>query len=192
MTMLEGLEDLSLDFLNRAMQAWVEREYNRSVHTETGEAPLERFCEGRDVLRPSPDPEALRRAFRRQSTRSQRRSDGTVSVEGVRFEIPGRFRHLSRVTLQYARWDLRSVDLVDERSGDSLARLFPLDRTKNADGRRRALEPTEETMTRDSETSSSPPPLPPLLESLLREHAERGLPPGYLPKPGATDEETES
>jgi hypothetical protein len=34
--MLEHVPDLTLAFLNEATQAWVEHEYNRSVHSEIG------------------------------------------------------------------------------------------------------------------------------------------------------------
>ncbi len=44
--------------------------------------------------------------FRVEVARRQRRCDGTVSLEGARFEIPARYRHLSTVHLRYARWDL--------------------------------------------------------------------------------------
>ena len=38
--------------------------------------------------------------------RTQRRSDGTLTLDGVRFELPGRLHHLTRVAVRYARWDL--------------------------------------------------------------------------------------
>ncbi len=38
--MLEGEEGLTLGALNRATQAWVEREYHRSRHSEIGTTPL--------------------------------------------------------------------------------------------------------------------------------------------------------
>src|SRR5271170_5666363 len=66
----------------------------------------------------------------------QRQSDGTIALEGVRFEVPARFRHFREVVVRYARWDLSRVDLVDPRHGTLLAPLYPLDRAANADGRR--------------------------------------------------------
>ena len=95
--MLEHLPDLTLSFLNEATQAWVEYEYNRKVHSEIGEAPLTRFLAGPEVTRPSPDSDTLRLAFTRTDHRMQRKSDGTVVIEGRRFEVPNRYRHLSRV-----------------------------------------------------------------------------------------------
>jgi transposase InsO family protein len=172
--MLQNVAELRLDFLNDATQAYVEMEYNRKVHDEIGVAPLTRYLADKSVGRESPDTVTLRRAFRLATMRTQRRSDGTILVEGVRFEIPSRFRHLERVTVRYARWDLSLVDLVDPRSGALLAPLSPLDKTKNADGARRALEAV----------TSAPAPtgeVAPLLKKLMADYAATGLPPAYLP-----------
>src|SRR5271166_5438288 len=64
----------------------------------------------------------------------QRKSDGTVVIEGRRFEIPNRYRHLSRIEVRYAGWDLGLVHLVDEHTGKALSRLYPQDKTENASG----------------------------------------------------------
>ncbi len=92
------------------------------------------------MLRDSPSSESLRDTFRLETERSQRPSDGTVSLEGVRFEIPARYRHFREVTVRYARWDLGRVDLVDGRSGIVLAPIYPVDKTANAEGRRAVIE----------------------------------------------------
>src|ERR1700722_16180049 len=133
--MLEGVAELTLERLNEVTQAWVEIEYNRAVHRETASSPLERFAQAPDVLRDSPSSERLRDAFRLETKRIQRQSDGTISLEGVRFEIPARYRHFREVSVRYARWDLGRVDLVDKRSGTILAPIYPLDETDIADGR---------------------------------------------------------
>jgi transposase InsO family protein len=190
LAMLEHCPDVTLAVLNEATQAWVELEYNRRVHSETGETPLARFLAGPDVGRPSPTSATLRLAFMTEEHRTQRKSDGTVSIDGVRFELPSRYRPLDRVAVRWARWDLGHVYLIDERTGAVLCRLFPLDRTANADGRRRALEPIGPPTT--------PPPAPgiaPLLEKLLADYRATGLPPAYLPKDdaaAATAEEDET
>jgi transposase InsO family protein len=176
LAMMEDVPDLTLGALNDATQAWVEHEYNRKVHSETGAAPITRFLAGPDVSRPSPDSAALRLAFTKTEKRSQRRSDGTVSVEARRFEIPARYRHLERVVLRYASWDLSLIHLVDEREDKVLCRLYPLDRERNASGQRRLLEPL-------AEPGITPVTgLPPLLAQLLAKQAATGLPPAYLPK----------
>lgn len=177
--MLERVRDLSLSELNEATQAWVELEYNRKIHSEIGESPLSRWLKGEDLGRPCPKSDELRLRFTQIERRTQRRSDGTVSLAGIRYEVPGRFKHLTRVAVRYASWDLSRVWLWDEVRSAVLAPLFPLDKTKNADGGRRRL-PQPPT------APSAPEPevgLPPLLTSLLERYRATGLPPAYLPKP---------
>ena len=89
--------------------------------------------------------------------------------------------------MRYARWDLRAVDLVDPRSQTILCALSPLDKTRNADGQRRRLDPTPGA-------AAAVPPAPgmaPLLRRLMADYAATGLPPAYLPRPH-DDEEEES
>jgi hypothetical protein len=183
MAMLEGVEALTLAQLNEASLAWVEQEYHRAEHRELGTSPLARFVEGPSVSRPAPDPDTLRRAFRMEVARKQRRSDGTVSVDGVRFEVPASFRHVPGLQLRYARWDLRSVDLVDARAGTVLAALYPLDRARNAEGRRRTLDPVaaDPAAVPAAAPDSIRGGMAPLLRRLMAEYAATGLPPAYLP-----------
>ncbi len=185
MEMLEGLPKLTLEFLNEATQAWAEIEYNRAEHREIKSSPVERFAQSPDVLRLSPSSDALRDAFRLQATRRQRRSDGTISLAGMRFEIPSRYRHFRDVVLRYARWDLGRVDLVDPHSGAILAPIYPLDRSANADGRRATLDPDRsQTPGEDGPSGTQPADteLPPLLKKILEEYSATGMPPAYLPK----------
>jgi transposase InsO family protein len=181
MKMLDGMAELTLELLNKATQAWMEIEYNRAVHREMSSSPVERFKQAPDVLRESPSSESLRDAFRLETKRSQRRSDGTISLEGVRFEIPGRFGHFREVTVRYARWDLGRVDLVDERDGTILAPIYPLDKSANADGRRAVIE-SGGTAAPPEDRRRTAGELPPLLKSILEEYSATGMPPAYLPK----------
>lgn len=186
MEMLRGVADLSLAMLNTATQAWAEIEYNRRPHREISCSPVERFARASDVLRASPSSDGLRDVFRMEGSRTQRRSDGTISVEGVRFEIPARYRHFRKVAVRYARWDLSRVDLVDPRDGTVLSPLYPLNRQANADGQRLLFESDAPSPPADAETRPEPrsprEELPPLLKDLLTRYAATGLPPAYLPK----------
>lgn len=177
--MLQGVSELTLDLLNHSTQAWVELEYNKANHSEIGSTPLQRYLEGPQVGRESPSSEQLRRAFRKSEWRTPRRSDGTVSIEGCRYEIPSRFRQHNRLFLRYARWDLRRIDIVDPRSEVILSPLYPQDKQKNADGRRRHLQPLEAPAPEPAPPSGK---IAPLLEKLMRDYAATGLPPAYLPK----------
>lgn len=181
MAMLEGVAQLGLDLLNQATQAWVEQEYHRSMHSEIDATPLARYLGGPSVSRPAPGSQALREAFRLQVRRRLRRSDGTVSLEGRRYEIPGRLRHLQDCHLRYARWDLSSVDLVDARSGAPLCAVHPLDKSANADGQRRRLDRLGPNLA-----PMAPTTMAPLMHQLLADHAATGLPPAYLPTPTPT------
>src|SRR5258706_1196020 len=81
--MLEGVADLTVAQLNEATLAWIEMEYNRSVHSELSEAPLQRYLHHRDVGRPCPSSAELKMAFTAEADRTQRRSDGTISLKGI-------------------------------------------------------------------------------------------------------------
>jgi transposase InsO family protein len=180
LAMLQGMPDVTLKLLNEATQAWVECEYNRKVHGEIGTTPLDRFLHGASVMRPSPEGDHLRDAFRMDVKRTQRQSDGTLSLLGRRFEVPDRFRHVRDLTIRYGRWDLSHIDLIDPRSGKVIAPIYPLDKEANASGRRRPREPltsiSAEPMVPKSNT------MPPLMKSLMEEYASTGMLPAYLPK----------
>jgi len=174
--MLEGVHELTPELLNTATQAWVEEEYQRKEHSEIRESPLTRYMRGPSVGRESPSSDALRRAFRTDISRKQRRSDGTVTVEGIRFEVPAAYRTLQQLRLRVARWDLSSVGLVDPRSGDHLATLLPLDKARNAERIRRVVAPGA------AHESPEPVGIAPHLRALMADYAATGLPPAYLPQ----------
>ena len=161
-------------------------EYHRAIHSETDQTPLARFLEGPSVARECPAPEALRQAFCTETTRRQRRSDGTLSLAGLRFEIPHRYRHLERVRLRYASWDLAHVYLVDEREAQVLCRLYPPDKTRNAEGVRRRLEAPEDEHCEPPQSGIAP-----LLRQYMEQYRASGLPPAYLPKPLRNKEDEE-
>jgi len=173
--MLEGESDRTLRLLNDATQAWIELEYHRKVHSELACSPLDRFLEGPDVARPRPDSSAVQHAFRQQVKRKQRRSDGTLVIDGVRFEIPAAFRHIERPQVRYARWDLQQAALIDPRTNHELATIYPLNKTANSSGLRRVLQDAPDTPV------APPAGIAPLLKELMQNYSATGLPPAYLP-----------
>jgi putative transposase len=185
MAMLEGEQALTLDALNLATQAWTEQEYHRTVHSEIDATPLNHYLAGPNVSRPCPTSAALTEAFCIEIARAQRRSDGTVSLGGARFEIPARYRHLQQVHLRYARWDLSRVCLVDARTGAILCPVKPLDKSANANGQRRRLSPADVDLS-----PVAPKGLPALMTQLLADYAATGVPPAYLPTHPTTNELT--
>jgi len=182
MRMLDREEELTLQLLNEATQAWVEMEYNRHYHSELGQSPLERYLKGPSVERESPTSERLREVFRREVRRTQRRSDGTLSLEGRRYEIPSRYRHLQKIWVRYARWNLGYIHLVDGRSGKLLCRLYPQDKAANASGQRRKLEIIAGGDPQIQPADVTPQKgRAPLLAKLLADYAATGYPAAYVP-----------
>lgn len=113
----------------------------------------------------------------------QRRSDGTVTIAGVRYEVPSRYRTLERLSVRYASWDLSMVHLVDNRSGALLAPLYPLDRAKNGAQSRRVVAEVASAMPPAASTSPSTiTEMAPLLRHLITSYDRAGLPPAYVPK----------
>jgi transposase InsO family protein len=184
--MLNRVKRLDLRTLNHATQAWVEGSYHREKHEGIDMPPLDRLEASPNAVRPSPDMADLRFRFTMRRQRTQRRSDGTLSVAGVRFEIPSRLRALKKLMVRYRRWDLSEVWLVDPRTEDVLARIIPVDLTRNADGVRKPLEEPDPVpvLVGDDED-----PFPPRLRELMEDYAADGLPPAYLPMDESEEDE---
>jgi len=180
MSMLESKEDLTLEELNVYTQAWVEQGYNHHFHEELKCTPVERFMSGPSVLRPSVDTQTLQLAFSARVNRRQRKSDGTITLNGVRFEIPNHLRTLDRVTIRYRSWDLSVATVVDNRTNAELATIRPIDKQKNASGFRRPLSDAGAASYPDEIKDSEQ--VAPLLEQMLADYSATGLPPAYLPK----------
>ena len=189
--MLEGASDLTLAQLNEATQAWIEMEYNRAVHSSLGTSPLERFVNDTDVARPSPSIDELHIAFTQLATRTQRRSDGTISLEGVRFEAPSRYGHMKQIHVRYASWDLSRAYVCDPTTGAVLATIRPQDKRRNAEGARRVRETPTGAPHASSPDDHEPKEIAPLLKKLMAEYAATGLPAAYLPKDDLEDSTSE-
>ncbi len=184
MAMLERVEPLDLTTLNRATLAWIEGSYHREKHEGIDMPPLDRLETSPSVARPAPPIEDLRFRFTCRKQRTQRRSDGTLTLDGVRFEVPSRLRTLTRLTVRYRRWDLSQAWIVDPRTEDVLARIVPVDLTRNADGIRKPLEQPGPVPVVEDDGD----PFPPRLRELLEAYSADGLPPAYLPLDDSEEE----
>jgi putative transposase len=184
MAMLEGEKELTLPFLNEATIAWVEFEYHRKLHSEIASTPLDRYLSDKNVGRPCPDSTILNRTFCRQVKRKQRRSDGTFTLDGCRFEVASQYRHIDVLHVRYAKWNLSQAILVDPHSHIYLETLYPQDKSMNANTFRRAYEQPNLSCYQEQKSTG----VAPLLKKLMNEYSATGLPPAYLPK----DEEKKS
>jgi putative transposase len=72
------------DGLNRLFAAWVETVYHRRVHSETGQAPIERYVAGGPFQVPTPA--QLHEAFLWSETRTVTKT-ATVALHGSTFEV---------------------------------------------------------------------------------------------------------
>ena len=133
---LAGLEPSaldSLDALNAAFAAWLDRDYQRRVHSSLGVAPIARFL---DCKRP-------KRWVSRQeidlhfycTLKRKVRSDCTVSVNGTRYEAPAEWIGRA-VELRHPVDDPRTLTLF--AGGEPSVVLKPLDLAHNDRTNRRA------------------------------------------------------
>jgi putative transposase len=182
LAMLEGEPNLGLSKLNEATLAFIELEYHHKWHSEIKTTPLKRYLEEKHLGRDCPDSTILRQLFGAQVTRKQRKSDGTLSLHGKRFEVPGAFRHVEHLVIRYARWDLSQVFLIDANNSDKMiCPLYPLNKSDNASGKRRTFDspnPSLPKLNADNLKSG----IAPLLKEYMAQFAATGLPPAYLPK----------
>lgn len=93
--------------LNRLFVAWVEQVYHRRIHTETGQAPLERF----DTANPPglPSAELLTEAFLWSEHRKVTKT-ATVSLHGNTYEVDGALVG-RRVELVFDPFDLTTIEV---------------------------------------------------------------------------------
>ena len=127
---------------------------------------MQRYLAGPNVGRECPGSDALRATFHIEVKRKQRRSDGTVSLNSQRFEIPFRYRRLDHIHLRYARWDLSGVDLIDPPSGQVLCPVRSLAKAANTDALRRRVDPAT------TDTSAIPATgIAPLLKQMIADYA---------------------
>jgi len=131
-----GEEPRTLAQLNASLWAWLAVEYHLRVHGTTGRSPGLHFEAELEYLRPVPEGINLRDVFLHRERRPVRK-DGCVRFRGGFYEVPG--------DLVGAQVELR----FDPRRPGDLPLVFfqgqyrdvavPLDRYRNADGRRLAL-----------------------------------------------------
>jgi putative transposase len=114
---LEDRPPASLEELNTLFGAWVESVYHRRAHSETGQAPLERFlAAGAPTL---PAERVLREAFRWSQWRTVSKT-GTVGLHGNSYELdPGLAGR--RVELVFDPLELAEVEVLLDRRPVGLA-----------------------------------------------------------------------
>lgn len=111
----------TLEELNEAFVAWMEKEYNNRVHGETGETPRARWERGIDKIRFA-DEETLRRAFLWTETRTADKT-GVFRLFGIKYQVgPGYGR--SKLQIRFDPDALHEVEVW--KKGAFVQRARPL------------------------------------------------------------------
>jgi putative transposase len=96
--------------LNRLFTAWAETVYHRRVHSETGQAPVQRWADGWKAAAPSlPGPGQLREAFLWSEHRTVRKT-ATVSLHGNTYQVDPSLTG-RRIELIFDPFDLASIEV---------------------------------------------------------------------------------
>ncbi len=187
MKMLPKYKRLSLDVLNAVTQAWVEQDYHVKIHSEIKEKPLDRFFNSKSVLRPSPEYNDLKHSFRMVIIRTVRKTDATVTIDGIRFQIPQCYAHMDSVLLRYARWDLGEAEILCPDTQKSIYLIYPLNKLANSNAVRKDIEeklPLQQSLSSEDENEFldlKTHQLPPLLAHCLEKYAKQYPLSGYIP-----------
>ena len=99
----------TLRLLNESLLAWIEVVYHTKLHTETGQAPLERFRQDTAPTTRPADPEELRQAFLHRATRKVTKT-ATFSFHRNRYRVPDYLRRQS-IELRYDPFDLTQIEV---------------------------------------------------------------------------------
>jgi putative transposase len=99
----------TLALLNESLLAWLEVVYHRKLHSETGQAPLERFRQDDAPNTRSVDPTELRQAFLHRDQRTVT-TTATVSFQGNRYRVAAYLRR-QKVELRYDPFDLARIEV---------------------------------------------------------------------------------
>ena len=104
----------TLEELNQSFWAWLELIYHKAIHSETGQAPLERYQQAVQNVRPA-DHNQLLQAFRWRETRKVRK-DGRIELQGNSYQVDSSFIGRT-LELRFDPFDLSTLELwFDGRS----------------------------------------------------------------------------
>ena len=126
MQFLPAFMGKTLDEINQALELWISDVYHQRKHGGIGQAPMKRFAEKMECIRPAPND--LEDYFRKRARRRVA-TDRTVSLNGKLYEAPVPLIG-QQVTLLYHEHDPKRVEVrLQNRSHGFLA---PLDLAVNA------------------------------------------------------------
>lgn len=92
--------------LNRCFWLWLEEEYNKKVHSETGKRPIDAWNEIKDIRRVSSD--KLDQIFLWRDDRSVDKETSVIRYENNRYEVDSKLRG-KRVEIRFNPFDLSKI-----------------------------------------------------------------------------------
>lgn len=98
----------ALSELNASFWAWLELVYHRTLHSETGQAPLDRYQAGIALVRQA-EPEILRKAFLWREKRTVRK-DGRIALQGNSYRVDAQFVG-RQIELRFDPFDLSVLEI---------------------------------------------------------------------------------
>jgi len=118
----KGREELlTLDELNAYFEAWLAERYHQQIHSETDEAPFDRFYNNL-IVREAPDLQLLDELFRLRKSAKVHPKWCTVEVQGTRYLVDSALRG-HKVQVLYDGFD-KSYVLI-EYQGRVMQRAYP-------------------------------------------------------------------
>lgn len=118
--------------LNQSFADWVEKEYNKKIHSSTKEAPMNRFLSDMEKTKPKRIPEVeLNQAFYHRLTRKVKK-DSTVSVNSCTYEIPSKYSG-ENIEIRFA--SEKPDELFLYENGKSVLKLKEINLSENANFR---------------------------------------------------------
>jgi putative transposase len=138
---LQAREVIDLRELNRLFSAWVEGDYHRRVHSETGQMPLERLLAGGPPRLPTA--ELLREAFLWSEQRTVTKT-ASVSLHANQYEVDGALVG-RRCELIFDPFDLTRIEVRYQGRPMGLAVPLRIGRHTHPQARREEPEPPPAT-----------------------------------------------
>jgi putative transposase len=127
---VESAKVATLEDLNASFQAWVEVVYHKAVHSETGQAPLERFQQSlTQITVRQADPRQLRDAFLWRDKRTVTRT-ATLSLQGNRYSVDPLLAG-QQVELRFDPFELAEVEVWQNSHFVARAQVVKLERERH-------------------------------------------------------------
>jgi len=127
---VDSAKVVTLEDLNASFQAWVEVVYHKAVHSETGQAPLERFQQSlAQITVRQADPRQLRDAFLWRDKRTVTRT-ATLSLQGNRYSVDPLLAG-QQVELRFDPFELSEVEVWQNSHFVARAQVVKLERERH-------------------------------------------------------------